>query len=183
MGVFSYRAIIMSYYISTLESPLGPLLAVSNAEALCALDFLEPHGIEKILERSGAQASFLKQERSTPIKSIEMELKAYFSGHLSVFKTPLSLKGTFFQKEVWETLLAIPYGVTLSYKGQATAMGRVSAVRAVANANGVNPLVIVIPCHRVIQSNGSLGGYGGGIARKQWLLEHEERILKKRENA
>ena len=101
------------------------------------------------------------------------KLKSYFEGKLKKFETPLFLLGSPFQKKVWQALLKIPYGTTRSYAAQAVSMSEPKATRAVANANGANQLAIVIPCHRIINSNGALGGYGGGIARKEWLLQHE----------
>ncbi|HLB33871.1 MAG: hypothetical protein A3F67_00725 [Verrucomicrobia bacterium RIFCSPHIGHO2_12_FULL_41_10] len=109
-----------------------------------------------------------------PLRMIQRELKAYFKGKLQEFQTPLAPLGSPFQQEVWSALLKIPYGVTKSYAEQATVIGNSSAVRAVANANGANQLAIVIPCHRIISSSGSLGGYGGGLGRKEWLIQHEK---------
>lgn len=109
-----------------------------------------------------------------PIESIEKELTVYFDGTLKTFKTPTFLLGSPFQQSVWHALCQIPYGSTKSYAEQAEAIGKSTATRAVANANGTNQLAIIIPCHRIITSNGDLGGYGGGIARKQWLLQHEK---------
>jgi AraC family transcriptional regulator of adaptative response/methylated-DNA-[protein]-cysteine methyltransferase len=113
-----------------------------------------------------------------PLRSIELELKNYFEGKLKIFTTPLFLLGSPFQQRVWKELLKIPYGTTRSYAAQATSMGEPKAIRAVANANGANQLAIVIPCHRIINTNGALGGYGGGIARKEWLLQHEVKYKK-----
>ena len=105
---------------------------------------------------------------------IENELRFYFEGTLTEFKTPTHLLGSPFQQLVWRELLRIPCGQTRSYLEQAGAIGRHKAYKAVANANGANQLAVIIPCHRIINSNGSLGGYGGGLARKQWLLDHEQ---------
>ena len=112
------------------------------------------------------------------IKSIEKELKQYFSSKLLEFKTPVHLIGSEFQKSVWQALQKIQIGKTCSYADQAKAIGKPTAFRAVANANGMNPLGIIIPCHRVINTNGELGGYGGGLARKEWLLKHERELIK-----
>ncbi len=108
------------------------------------------------------------------LESIEQELKSYFSGRLDCFQTPYRLLGSEFQQAAWKTLLSIPYGTTQSYAEEAAALGNPTAVRAVANANGANLLAIVIPCHRVIASGGKLGGYGSGLRRKEWLLQHEQ---------
>jgi len=100
-------------------------------------------------------------------------LTAYFDGKLKEFQTPLFLLGSPFQKQVWEALNKIPFGETSSYLDIAKRIGRPAACRAVAQANGANQLAIIIPCHRVINHNGELGGYGGGITRKEWLLNLE----------
>ena len=103
------------------------------------------------------------------------ELESYFSGTLKNFETPLAYTGTDFQCGVWDALKTIPYGETFSYAKQAANMNKPKAVRAVANANRLNKIAIIIPCHRVIGSNGSLTGYAGGLDKKKWLLEHEAR--------
>ncbi len=102
-----------------------------------------------------------------------LQLKEYFNGKRASFNLVVNPKGTSFQKKVWKELLTIPYGKTSSYLAQSRALGDVKAVRAVASANGRNPLLIIIPCHRIIGSDGSLTGYAGGIWRKKWLLAHE----------
>jgi len=101
------------------------------------------------------------------------QLRSYFAGELKVFDLPLALGGTLFQSGCWEVLQTIEYAQTISYAEQARQLGRPTATRAVANANGANPIPIIIPCHRVIASDGSLGGYGPGVDKKQWLLTHE----------
>lgn len=105
-------------------------------------------------------------------------MELYFSGKLRQFNTPTHLIGSPFQKKAWLALIDIPYGETRSYLQQAKVIGNPSAYRAVANANGANQLAIVVPCHRIINANGELGGYGGGVNRKQWLLEHERRHIR-----
>lgn len=117
-------------------------------------------------------------EKITDIIPIELEdcaqqLHEYFEGKRTQFDLNLNPEGTDFQKKVWDQLLTIPYGKTLSYLQLSQQLGDVKAIRAVANANGKNPLWIVVPCHRIIGSDGSLTGYAGGLHRKQWLLEHE----------
>lgn len=101
------------------------------------------------------------------------QLQEYFDGKRTDFNLKLNPKGTDFQQKVWKSLLEIPYGKTISYMDQTKKLGDVKAIRAVASANGKNPLWIVVPCHRVIGTNGSLTGYAGGLSRKKWLLEHE----------
>ncbi len=118
------------------------------------------------------------EEKTTDIIPLELEdcvhqLKEYFEGKRKQFNLKLNPQGTEFQKKVWKQLEQIPYGKTLSYLELSKQLGDVKAIRAVANANGKNPLWIIVPCHRVIGSDGSLTGYAGGLHRKKWLLEHE----------
>ena len=146
------------------DSPVGRLTLISNGKALTHLEFENPRypapkhplGEDKILAKA------------------RRELDAYFAGRLRAFTVALAPQGTAFQQQVWAALLKIPYGATRSYGQQAAAIGAPSASRAVGLANGRNPIAIVIPCHRVIGASGSLTGYGGGMARKQQLLELEQ---------
>lgn len=157
-----------------IDSPLGPMLAIADEEKLFLLEFVERRGLERELERLRKKmGAAILPGTTAPLRSIEKELEAYFKGTLKIFKTPFILLGSDFQKRVWHELLKIPYGTTKSYAAQAASMKEAKATRAVANANGANQLAIIIPCHRIIRGNGDLGGYGGGIARKQWLLKHE----------
>ena len=140
------------------------------------MEFVDRRGLEREVERLRIKTkTAIIPGTSAPIASVEQELRAYFEGTLQKFKTPTQLLGSAFQKEVWQALLDIPYGQTRSYAEQATVMGKHSAYRAVANANGANQLALLIPCHRIINSNGDLGGYGGGLARKNWLIDHEKK--------
>jgi len=141
-----------------------------------------PLGITAIKgDQSGLlSVSVLKSDTAEPSVKIPdclgqavIQLQEYFSGDRRTFELPLNLKGTDFQKSVWQELLNIPYGKTISYLELARRLGDVKAIRAVAAANGQNPFWIVVPCHRVIGSDGSLTGYAGGLWRKKWLLEHE----------
>ncbi len=163
---------------SWLDTKLGPMIAISDDEALYLLEFVDRRGLEREVERLRLRlkAAIIPGE-TNPIRSIEAEIKAYFEGTLTVFKTRLHLLGSPFQKRVWEELMRIPYGETRTYAAQAHAIGNEAAFPAVANANGANQLAIIIPCHRIIRSSGDLGGYGGGIARKQWLIHHEKQGL------
>ncbi|MCF2139506.1 MAG: methylated-DNA--[protein]-cysteine S-methyltransferase [Candidatus Lokiarchaeota archaeon] len=106
------------------------------------------------------------------------QLKKYFNHELTKFDLPLALEGTIFQRKVWSELKNIPYGKITTYKEIAERIGNSKAMRAVGNANGKNPIAIVIPCHRVIQTSGKLGGYSAGIDKKKWLLEHERKLKK-----
>lgn len=150
-------------YQKTILTPLGPLLAISDEKALYELRFSKEVG----------------NDTARPLKMIEKELSEYFAGNLTVFKTPLSPIGTAFQRLVWKELCNIPFGTTRSYSEMADAIGKPTSVRAAANANGKNPLPIVIPCHRVVRTGGLLGGYSLGIEKKQWLLTHEEKMLRR----
>ncbi|MEX2444035.1 MAG: methylated-DNA--[protein]-cysteine S-methyltransferase [Alkalispirochaeta sp.] len=162
--------------LTHLETPLGPMLAGATAEGLCLLEFTDRRMLETqlntVLRR--LDAVYLYGDNDV-LRWVGSELRAYFDGTLQHFTVPLVMPGTPFQQQVWEHLRTIPYGATRSYAQQALATGRPTAVRAVAAANGRNRIAIVVPCHRVIGSDGTLTGYGGGIARKEWLLNHEQR--------
>lgn len=161
---------------SWIDTPLGSMLAVADDEALYLLEFVDRRGLEKEIEQLRRKTKLLIiPGKAQPTQQIEAELIDYFSGNLQEFNTPLFLIGSPFQKRVWEELRKIPPGETRSYKEIASAIGKPSAFRAVALANGANQFAIVIPCHRVINSNGDLGGYGGGLKRKEWLLKHEKK--------
>jgi len=166
-----------------LDTPLGPMVAIASETALYLLEFVDRRGLELGVERLRHRTkSAIIPGTTPPITSIEKELNAYFEGKLREFKTPLFLLGSPFQKRVWDALCAIPFGETRSYKEQSQIIGNPSAYRAVANANGVNQIAIVIPCHRIITSTGELGGYGGGLARKKWLIEFEAREIRDETN-
>jgi len=149
-----------------IDTPLGPLLAIADDSSLYALEFTP----RKLPPPTG---------RNSPIDQIEQELNLYFEGKLQTFSTPLSPIGTPFQKDVWEALEKIPYGETISYSQLAINVNNPRGYRAVAQANGRNPLPIIIPCHRVINKGGGLGGYSVGIERKQWLLELETQLQRR----
>ncbi|MGD0033843.1 trifunctional transcriptional activator/DNA repair protein Ada/methylated-DNA--[protein]-cysteine S-methyltransferase [Paenibacillus illinoisensis] len=160
---------------SWIDTRLGPMMAVADDTALYLLEFVDRRGLEREVERLRKRTrSAIVPGVTEPIRSIERELAAYFDGTLTAFHTSLFCLGTPFQKSVWEQLIAIPPGETRSYQDIAVALGKPSACRAVAQANGANQLAIVIPCHRVINTSGDLGGYGGGLTRKNWLLTHEK---------
>ena len=164
---------------SWLDTPLGPMIAIADEEALYLLEFVDRRGLEREVERLRQKMkSAIIPGQTGAIRSIEKELKLYFDGKLSEFKTPLFFLGSPFQKSVWEELRKIPHGETRAYSDIAARVGKSTAFRAVAQANGANQIAIVIPCHRVINKNESLGGYGGGVTRKKWLLIHEKKTLK-----
>ncbi|AJQ51987.1 methylated-DNA--[protein]-cysteine S-methyltransferase [Rickettsia conorii] len=164
----------MSLKSAWLDTPLGSMLAISDTERLYLLDFVESKGLEYKIKRLKINTkSAITEDRTRPIISIEEELKSYFSGTLQKFNTPIYLLGSEFQKLVWQELMNVPYGETRSYFTQAKLIGMERSYRAVANANGANKFAIIIPCHRIINNNGELGGYGSGLDRKKWLIEHE----------
>jgi len=158
-----------------VESPLGPLLMAATADALCLLEFADRRALETQIKtlRSRFDCSIVPG-RNKILEQAEGELKAYFAGELKEFRTPLSYPGTPFQEAVWRRLLEIPYGETIAYESLAADIGRVGAQRAVGTANGCNRIAILIPCHRVVNKGGKLGGYGGGLWRKQFLLDLEQ---------
>ena len=164
---------------SWLDTRLGPMIAISDEDALYLLEFVDRRGLEREVARLRQKTkSAIIPGHTPPINSIEKELSLYFDGKLREFKTPLFFLGSSFQKMVWAELKKISYGETRSYSDIAKAVEKPSAFRAVAQANGANQIAIVIPCHRVINSSGDLGGYGGGLTRKKWLINHEKRSLK-----
>lgn len=158
-----------------LESPLGPLVAGATGEGVCLLEFTDRRMLEtqfRTVEKRFGCA--IVPGRNGHLDRLKKELGAYFSGDLRRFTVPVVYPGTPFQTSVWDELLRIPYGETRSYEDLAQSVGRPGASRAVGTANGCNRIAIVIPCHRVVNKNGKLGGYGGGLWRKQRLLELEQ---------
>lgn len=160
---------------SHLDTPLGPMIAIANEEGLYLLEFIDRNGLQSEIERLKFKTQSTIIPGSTkPIKSIEKELNLYFQGKLKTFNTPLLFLGSPFQEHVWQKLAEIPFGETQSYSQLAMAIERPNAFRAVARANSTNQLAIIIPCHRVINLDGQLGGYAAGVSRKKWLLHHEK---------
>ena len=172
---------------ATIETPLGPMLALASDAGLCALEFtrcLTPssgvrhHRLRRLEAR--LRRHFPPHEivdREPPVlRDTRRWLKAYFAGtSADATALPLDMHGADFERRVWRALLRIAAGETRSYGALAAALGAPGAARAVGMANGANPIAIVVPCHRVIGSSGSLTGYGGGLDRKRWLLDHERR--------
>ncbi|HUB41643.1 MAG TPA: methylated-DNA--[protein]-cysteine S-methyltransferase [Streptosporangiaceae bacterium] len=151
-----------------LPSPLGPLTLVAEAGQLVAL-YLDAQRHRPDEDSLGSPGD----PGAAPFAAAGRQLASYFAGQLTAFDLPLAPAGTDFQRQVWAALRTIPYGQTWSYAQLAEKIGRASAVRAVGLANGKNPISVVIPCHRVIGSDGSLTGYGGGLDRKRFLLDLE----------
>jgi methylated-DNA-[protein]-cysteine S-methyltransferase len=153
---------------AALPSPIGPLTLVAEAGQLVAL-YLDAQRHRPDEDSFGSPGD----PQAAPFAAAARQLAAYFAGQLTEFDLPLAPAGTEFQRRVWAALQTIPYGQTWSYAQLAEKIGRASAVRAVGLANGKNPISVVIPCHRVIGSDGSLTGYGGGLDRKRFLLDLE----------
>lgn len=152
-------------FYDTLASPLGPLLLTSDGEALTGV-FLENH-------RHGPAVGADWTRDAAPFAAVREQLGAYFAGDRRAFDLPVRPAGTPFQQAVWQALLDVPYGATVSYGALAQRLGQPGAVRAVGAANGRNPVSIVVPCHRVVGADGALTGYGGGIENKRRLLALE----------
>lgn len=155
-------------YHSLLPTPVGNVVLTSDGEALTGLH-LEPH-----------EPAAGRRDDAT-LRTAREQLQAYFAGELLEFNLPLAQDGTPFQQRVWTELRKIPYGTTISYAELARRVGQPGAARAVGSANGRNGIGIIIPCHRVIAADGTLGGYGGGLDRKRWLLEHEREVAARHE--
>lgn len=155
-------------------TPLGPMLAAASDKGICLLEFTDRRMLETQLKRIRKRMTAEILPGNNPhLNELEKQLNEYFAGKRKQFSLSLVLSGTPFQEKVWSALLDIPYGETRSYKQQAQAIGQPKALRAVARANGDNRIAIIIPCHRVIGSDGQLVGYGGGLSRKQYLLTLE----------
>ena len=160
--------------IVRFTTPIGPMFACGTSQGVRLLDFTDRRMLETEFKDLCERLNAVILPGNNPhLDHLQSELTEYFSGKRRIFTIPLDTPGTEFQQSVWKGLLEIPYGETRSYKEQAIAIGNPKAVRAVASANGHNRVGIVIPCHRVIGSDGSLVGYGGGLLRKRWLLDLE----------
>ncbi len=162
--------------ITRILTPLGPMFAGAVDEGICLLEFTD----RRMLETQMSTLQKKLKARLIPggsryFADLERQLKEYFNGDRKKFDIPLSLPGSEFQLRTWGILRSIPYGKTCSYEEQASAMGQPNAVRAAARANGENRISIIIPCHRVIAKNGKLAGYGGGLWRKQYLIDMEKK--------
>lgn len=159
----------MSLYESTLETPLGSLRLLASDRGLAGIYF-EQH-------KNMPLRQALPDDLHPLLEKVKVQLRQYFEGTRRRFEIPLDPQGTDFQKDVWSSLTEIPYGQTQSYGELASRLGKPLASRAVGRANGLNPVSIIIPCHRVVGASGKLTGYAGGLETKQWLLEHESRSL------
>lgn len=163
--------------VDWIDTPLGLMVTIADEEALYLLEFMSRQRVAKGVKSLRKKMKFaVTPGKTPPIESIKYELYQYFTGTLKRFETPIKMIGTPFQKKVWGTLMDIPIGETCSYSDIAEQLNNSGAVRAVGTANGANKLAIVIPCHRVINTNGQMGGYAGGLDKKKWLLQHEANL-------
>lgn len=165
-----------------INSPLGITKIVGDKDGIASVSVLNYKTFDEASEVEPNNLSFQRKQESNEkpsdivpevLEDCVLQLNQYFEGSRKQFSLKLNPKGTVFQERVWDALLTIPYGKTTSYLQLSRQLGDEKAIRAVANANGKNPLWIIVPCHRVIGSDGSLTGYASGLYRKQWLLEHE----------
>ncbi len=160
--------------MTEFSTPLGPMLAGATSEGVCILEFTNRIKLEKeITELQNLLNATTAQGRNQHLDQLEVELKEYFDGSRKEFEVLLHTPGNDFTQSVWQILQEIPYGTTCSYKEQADKMNNPKAIRAIATTNGRNRLAIIIPCHRVIGSNGSMTGYAAGVDKKKWLLKFE----------
>jgi len=156
------------------HSPIGIIVIEGEGRGVRSCSFFKGKAL-KTEERTGQNS--LPDSAPPALKEAWRQLDEYFKGLRTAFSVPLDLRGTEFQKRVWAELRRIPFGETRSYGWIARACGRPGAARAVGGANNKNPVVIFVPCHRVVGADGSLTGFGGGLWRKRWLLEHEKKVL------
>ena len=168
---------MQAIYTTRFETPLGPMVAAATSEGICLLEFTDRRMLETewkdLCKRMDA---YIIQGESPYFGPLKKQLDEYFTGARKEFDLPLNAPGSEFQQAVWKELQRIPYGTTRSYMQQAKALKKPEAIRAIAHANGMNRIAIIIPCHRVIGSDGSLTGYGGGLWRKKWLLDLETKM-------
>lgn len=163
----------MNLYYALIETPIGQMVACEAFGKICALEFVDDE-LSVILAPIEKASKLVSKDKETDLLiQTKKELVEYFNKQRKTFTIPLLMIGTPFQQSVWEVLLTIPYGRTLSYKEESIQLGNQKAIRAVSSANGKNRIAIIVPCHRVIGSDGSLTGYAGGLHRKQYLLNLE----------
>lgn len=171
---------VHTLYAEQMDTPLGRMRAVAGEDGIVLFDFLDRKDVDTAVaalpSRLGAAGPIVAGADHPRLALLRQQIAEYFAGERVVFSVPLQPRGTGFERRAWEYLRAIPFGETRTYGEQARALGAPGAARAVGRANGVNFIAILIPCHRVIGADGRLTGYGGGMERKRWLLDHERRI-------
>lgn len=163
---------------ATINTPLGDMIAIADESALYLLEFTNRKNSGRQLQDVQIKTNAtIAPGNNDILELVKKELALYFAGKLKNFTIPLRLLGTIFQEKTWNALTKVPYGTTFNYAQLAAGIGNKDAFRAVANANSANKIAIVVPCHRIIKSDGDLCGYAGGIERKQWLIDHEKQNL------
>ena len=163
-------------YIKTFQTQLGDMIALADHYKLHLFQFADYKKLQAQIDSIKKDVgNEIKKGTCAPLQLLEIELAAYFTGTLKQFTVPLKMHGTLFQKDIWNELLNIPYGKTLTYKIMAEKVNKPYAPRAVGTAHGANKITLIIPCHRVISTNGSFRGYANGPERKQWLLDFEQK--------
>jgi methylated-DNA-[protein]-cysteine S-methyltransferase len=161
---------MQTLYYSEMMTPAGPITLVSDGSSITTIS------LHQLAAATRDGRAFERRESDDVLQLAHAQLRDYFAGRLRTFSLPLAAEGTPFQHMVWAALREIPFGQTTSYGALAARVGRPGAARAVGAANRLNPIAIVVPCHRVIGANGKLTGYAGGLQRKSMLLEHEARV-------
>ena len=162
--------------ITRINTPLGEMVAGATEDGICLLEFSDRSELsDEFTDLSRLLNTTIKEGRNRHLLTLKKQLKEYFKGKRKEFSVLLVTPGTEFQQKVWKEIQRIPFGSIKSYAEQAKSLNKPTSVRAVANANGANRISIIIPCHRVIGSDGRLVGYGGGLKRKKWLLDHEKK--------
>lgn len=162
-------------YKSKINTPIGDMIVCATDFGICALIFEDENRSKSVVEEiSKSIEANIVNDKNKHLTQVEKELNEYFEGKRKEFSVALDLQGTDFRKLVWNQLLKVPYGEARSYKDQAIAMNKLTAIRAIASANGANKIEIIVPCHRIIGTNGNLTGYAGGLDRKKWLLDLEK---------
>ena len=159
------------------------MFVCATDKGICLLEFTDRKMLEtefKDLQKKRNAKILIGENEHT--KRVRKEIKAYFDGECTTFQVPLDVIGTDFQQKAWKALIEVSFGLTATYQQQATKINKPNAIKAVANANGFNRISIIIPCHRIVGENGDLMGYGGGIARKKWLIEFEKKVLEQQQN-
>ncbi|HDT3626108.1 TPA: methylated-DNA--[protein]-cysteine S-methyltransferase [Morganella morganii subsp. morganii] len=156
---------------------LGEMSAAATEQGVCFLEFTEDNRREDTLQLVSSRLKMAVTDGNHPhLALLESQLQDYFAGKRMIFTVPLVLPGTPFQQKVWDALLSVPFGSTVTYSMLAASLSSPRAVRAVGRANGMNPVSVLVPCHRVTGKNGELTGYAGGTDRKAWLLAHEKQV-------
>jgi methylated-DNA-[protein]-cysteine S-methyltransferase len=161
--------------VATLRTPVGSLRIIASADHVLYIELPGRHTAR--FEDTGPCRRLLSRTRTPALRAVIEELREYFAGTRRAFEVPVAPTGSVFQRRVWQAISAIPFGETVSYGALAVALGGLHLARAVGAATGANPIPILIPCHRVVGTDGSMTGYGGGLEMKVWLLQHEGALL------